>query len=57
MEYKIVKGESIVELELCVKKLLVAGWKLQGGVCVVNYPSTIQIKFYQAMVKPIQSTP
>jgi hypothetical protein len=33
MEYKIVSGKNIAELEAAVKRAIADGWKPLGGVC------------------------
>jgi hypothetical protein len=49
MDYLVLKGSDISELERQVKQYLNIGWKCQGGVssCMIGYSP----EFYQAMVK------
>lgn len=50
MTYILAKGESVIQLEMEVKKLIDQGYKPLGGVCVVA-TGVLRMYLYQSMVK------
>ena len=50
-EIRVVEANSINEFTRVVNDLLGSGWKLSGGMTVVNNANTHQTKFYQAIVR------
>ncbi|WP_018613234.1 DUF1737 domain-containing protein [Segetibacter koreensis] len=50
-QYKIITGESVIEIEQNVNENINNGWEVQGGVSVMFQQSTKSYTFCQAMVK------
>lgn len=50
-QYKVVTGESVIEIERGVNEAFAAGWVPQGGISVQYNTSTKTFSFFQAMVK------
>ena len=51
LQYKIVTGDNVIEIEQNVNENIVNGWEVQGGVSVIFPQSTKAYTFCQAMVK------
>lgn len=52
IRYRIIEGKDTEGLEQEVNEHLAEGWRLQGGVCVVNsQANTYAWWFYQAIVR------
>lgn len=53
MSYRVIESSSIEDLENKVRDLLVKGWKLEGGVSVAAYISSMgtdcDFYYYQAL--------
>ncbi|MCW3111158.1 MAG: hypothetical protein JWQ09_5664 [Segetibacter sp.] len=50
-QYKVVTGESVLEIERSVNEAFSSGWVPQGGLSVLHNSSTKTFSFFQAMVK------
>lgn len=50
MQYKVVHGDGIVDIEKEVQELMRQGWKPQGGISETTYIGG-QVLLVQAMVK------
>lgn len=51
MEYQIVRGASLDELEERTRLALVDGWRVAGGAGAVADPGTFGSTFFQSLVK------
>lgn len=51
MEYKVISGENLTEINKLVNEMLMDGWIPQGGVSTVQ--TAVGVEFYQALVKII----
>ncbi len=49
--YKVLTGESVLEIERSVNEALSSGWVPQGGLSVLYNSSTKTFSFFQAMVR------
>ena len=50
-QYKVVTGESVLEIERNVNEAFGSGWVPQGGVSVTYNTNTKTFSFFQSMVK------
>ncbi|WP_147203888.1 DUF1737 domain-containing protein [Segetibacter aerophilus] len=49
--YKILTGETVLEIERSVNEAFPSGWVPQGGLSVIYNSSSKTFSFFQAMVK------
>jgi hypothetical protein len=57
-QYKVLTGETVLEIERGVNEAFATGWVPQGGLSVLFNSSNKTFSFFQAMVKvhmPVES--
>lgn len=50
-QYKVLTGESVIEIEQRVNEAFLNGWVPQGGLSVLSNAGSKSFSFFQAMVK------